>query len=158
MDAILEMLSGSVDQLFARSTGPLNFRLVVMPTVVTILAIRAHRRDVRAGNPIFLGAFLTNPTERRRLFRSGLKDFGRVFIIACVLDTTYQLLVLRAFYPGQMLIVAVVCALVPYFLVRGPIMRLVHLLHRRWGGATDRSAAAAKPDAESRGKQESAHE
>ncbi len=158
MDAILEMLSRSVDQLFARSTGPLNFRLVVMPTMVTILAIRAHLRDVRAGNPIFLGAFLTSPTERRRLFRSGLKDFGRVFIIACVLDTTYQLLILRAFYPGQMLIVAVVCALVPYFLVRGPIMRLAHFLHRRWGGATDTSAVTTKPDAESRGKQESVHE
>jgi hypothetical protein len=158
MDAILEILSRGFEQLIARADGPLHFRLVVMPTVVTLLAIRAHLRDVRAGNPIFLGAFLTSPTERRRLFRSGLKDFGRVFIIACVLDTTYQLLVLRTFYPGQMLIVAVVCALVPYFLVRGPVMRLAHLLHRRWGGATDTSAATTKPDAESRGKQESAHE
>ena len=154
MDAILEMLSGSVDQLFARSTGPLNFRLVVMPTVVTILAIRAHLKDVRAGNPIFLGAFLTNPTERRRLFRSGLEDFGRIFIVACVLDTAYQLLALRAFYPGEMLFVAVVCALVPYFLVRGPVMRLAHFLHRRWGGTADTSAAATKADPVDREKQE----
>ena len=131
MDAILDTLSRTVDQLIARFDGPLHFRLVVMPTVVTILAIRAHLKDVRAGNPIYLGAFLTSPTERRRLLRSGLKDFGRIFIIACVLDTTYQIIVFRAFYPGQMLIVAVVCAVVPYFLVRGPVMRLAHLLHRR---------------------------
>ncbi len=158
MDAILEVLSRGIEQLIARADGPLHFRLVVMPTVVTILAIRAHLRDVREGNPIFLGAFLRSPTERRRLFRSGLKDFGRIFIIACVLDTTYQLLVLHTFYPVQMLIVAVACALVPYFLVRGPILRIAHLLRRRWSGATDTSAAAAKPDAESRGKQESPHE
>ena len=146
MDGILEILSRGFEQLAARVHGPLNFRLVVMPTVVTILAIRAHRRDVREGHPIYLGAFLTSPTERRRLLRSGLKDFGRVFIIACVLDTTYQLLVLKAFHPGQMLIVAVACAIVPYFLVRGPILRVAHSLRRRWGGATDTSAAETKSD------------
>jgi len=152
--AIEEFLSRWFEQLFARASGPLNFRLVVMPTVVTILAVRAHLRDVRAGNPIFLWAFLSNPTERRRLFRSGLKDFGRIFVVACVLDTTYQIVVLREFYPVQMLIVAVVCALVPYFLVRGPIMRLAHLLHRRWGGAADTPVAATNSDSVEREKQE----
>jgi len=147
MDAILETLSRGFEQLIARADGPLHFRLVVMPTVVTILAILAHRKDVREGHPIFLGAFLTSPTDRRRLFRSGLKDFGRVFIIACVLDTTYQLLFLPGFYPGQVLIVAVVCAVVPYFLVRGPVMRLAHFLRRRWGGAADTSVTATKTDA-----------
>jgi len=152
MDAILDTLSRGFEQLIARADGPLHFRLVVMPTVVTLLAIRAHFRDVREGNPVFLGAFLKSPTERRRLLRSGLKDFGRVFIIACVLDTTYQLVALRAFYPGEMLIVAVVCAIVPYFLVRGPVMRLAHLLQRRWGGAADTSTAATKADPEDREK------
>ena len=78
-----------------------------MPIVVTFLAIRAHFKDVREGKPTYLGAFFTSPLERRRLLLSGLKDFGKVFVVACVLDTTYQLLVLRAFYPVQMLIVAV---------------------------------------------------
>ena len=158
MDAILDTLARTVEQLIARADGPLHFRLVVMPTVVTILAIRAHLRDVKEGNPIFFGAFVTSPTERRRLFRSGLKDFGRVFIIACVLDTAYQLLALKAFYPGQMLIVALVCAIVPYFLVRGPILRFAHFLRRRWGGVADTSTTAAKPDSESPVKEESAGE
>ena len=146
MDAILDTLSRGFERLIARADGPLHFRLVVMPTVVTILAIRAHLKDVREGNPIFLGAFLMSPTERRRLLRSGLKDFGRIFIIACVLDTTYQIMVFRAFHPGEMLIVAVVCAIVPYFLVRGPVMRLAHFLRRRWGRAADATAAATKAD------------
>ncbi len=100
-----------------------------------------------------LGAFLTNPTERRRLLRSGLKDFGRVFVVACVLDTTYQILVLRAFYPVQMLIVAVACAIVPYFLIRGPVTRLVYALQRR-RGAADPTVATTKPDAGGREKKE----
>ena len=72
------------------------------------------------GRPAFLGAFITDPVERRRLFRIGVKDAGRVFLMAIVLDTAYQLMVFRWVYPGQLLIVAVVCAVVPYVLVRGP--------------------------------------
>ena len=129
MDTILHMLSRGIEQLLGRFSGPLNFRLFVMPTVVTILAIRADLRDAREGRPAPLGAFITNPIERRRLFRLAVKDVGRIFIVALVLDTTYQLWVLRSFHIGQLFIVAVVCAVVPYVLVRGPITRLVRRLH-----------------------------
>ena len=154
MDAILEILSRIVEQLLGRAEGPLTFRLVVMPTVVTTLAVLADRRDAREGRLAPLGAFLTDPTDRRRLLRSAVKDIGRVFIVACVLDTTYQLLVFRWFYPGEMLIVAVMCAIVPYVVVRGPVTRIARLLYRKWA----KPAATTKPDAESHEKQESAHE
>jgi hypothetical protein len=147
MDALLDTISRSVEQLLGRASGPLHFRLFIMPVVVTILAVRAHLRDVREGHPIYLGAFFTSPTERRRLLRSGLKDFGRVFLIACVLDTTYQILVLKAFYPMQMLIVAVACAIVPYFLIRGPVTRTVNSLRRRRRGAATQATAATTRDA-----------
>ena len=150
MDAILDFLAERFRQVFARAGGPLNFRLVVMPTVVSILAIRAHLRDVREGKPVFFGAFVTSPTERRRLVRSGLKDFGKVFVVACVLDTVYQLIALKGFYPGEMVFVAVMCAVVPYFLVRGPITRLVHLLLHRRSRSPESPAAATTPDPESR--------
>jgi hypothetical protein len=140
METIFEMLTTRVQHLISRVDGPLHFRLIVMPLVVSVLAIRAHLRDVREGKPTFLWAFLKDPAERRRLFRSGLKDFGRVFIVACVLDTTYQLVVLRTLYPGELLFVAVTCAIVPYFLVRGPILRGGRLLYRKW----------AKPPADSK--------
>jgi len=150
MEAILELLSRTVDDLLGRAGGPLRFRLVFMPTVVVFLAIRAHLKDVREGKPVLVGAFFTSPTERRRLLRSAFKDVGRVFIVACVLDTTYQLLVLRAFHPIQMLIVAVVCAVVPYVLVRGPLTRLVHFVQRRRAGVPHTSAPATQADSEDR--------
>ncbi len=158
MDIILEPLSRSVEQLLGRASGPLHFRLFIMPIVVTILAIRAHLRDVREGKPIYLWAFVKNPTERKRLFRSGLKDFGRVFIVACVLDITYQIIALKTFFPLQMLIVAVVCAIVPYFLIRGPITRIIYSLQQRRGGPAETTAAATRPDARGHEEQESAHE
>jgi hypothetical protein len=132
LDSFLDFLRWLADQLVGRVGGPLNFRLVVMPTVVTLLALRADRRDAREGRPAFLGAFITDTVERRRLFQMALKDIGRVFIVAIVLDTAYQLVVFRWVYPGQVLIVAVVCAIVPYVLVRGPVTRTARLLHRKW--------------------------
>jgi hypothetical protein len=148
MDTILEMLRSRVEHLLGRASGPLHFRLFIMPLVVTFLAIRAHLRDVREGRPTFLWAFLRDPAERRRLFRSGLKDFGKVFIVACVLDTTYQIWVLGTFYFGELLVVAVGCAIVPYFLVRGPVTRIVVLLHRKWAAPAVPPAARTTKEAE----------
>jgi hypothetical protein len=51
MDAFLEMLNRHIEQLLGRAIGPLDFRLMVMPTVVTLLAIRAGLRDVHEGQP-----------------------------------------------------------------------------------------------------------
>jgi hypothetical protein len=103
---------------------------MIMPTVVTILAIRAGLRDAREGQPTFVWALLTMPAQRRRRFRSGVKDVGRIFAVACVLDTIYQLFVLREFHIGQLLIVAVACAVVPYVCFRGPVTLLASLFYR----------------------------
>lgn len=130
MDAVYDMVSRGVEQLLGRAGGPLHFRLVMMPTVVSVLAVRAGLRDARDGNPPFVWALLTKVAERGRLLRSVVKDIGRVFVMALVLDTTYQLLVLRWFYPLQLLIVAVVCAVTPYVLIRGPVTRVARYVSR----------------------------
>ena len=128
MTTIVDALSRIYHNVLGRPTGPLNFRLVVMPIVVSALAVRAHLRDVREGRPTELWAFIKDPAKRRRLFRSGLKDIGKVFVMAVVLDTVYQFMVFRWIYPGEVLLIAFVCAVVPYFLVRGPITRILRLL------------------------------
>jgi hypothetical protein len=135
MDTILDLLTRGLDQLLGRLSGPLNFRLFVMPTVVTVLAVRAIRKDLRDGRPAFLGLLIKDPVERARLFRGGIKDIGRIFIVAIVLDIVYQIVVFRWVYPGQMLIVAVVCAIVPYVVVRGPVYLVAHNLLRKSRGA-----------------------
>jgi hypothetical protein len=130
VDTIVELLSRGIGQLIGRAEGPLHFRLVVMPTVVTILGIRAGLRDAREGHTKFLWALLTHTSERRSIVRSVVKDIGRVFLMALVLDSTYQLIVLRWIYPGQLLIVAVACAIVPYIVVRGPVSLLARALRK----------------------------
>lgn len=134
MDGILQILSNTVEQLLKRTSGPLHFRFVIMPTVVTVIAIRAGLRDAREGREPYLWSLLARPGQRSALLRSGLEDIGKVLVTAVVLDTAYQIFVFRNFYLIQALIVAFVCAVVPYIAFRGPIERLVFLLKKRRGG------------------------
>jgi hypothetical protein len=124
------MFFRGLGQLLGRASGPLHFRLFIMPIVVTILGIRAGLRDAREGRPPFVWAILTKTLERVGILRSALKDIGKIFIVAVVLDTVYQIFVLRSFYVVQSLIVAVVCAIVPYVLIRGPVNRVSRALHQ----------------------------
>lgn len=135
MDSVVNVLQLGLDQLLGRLSGPLNFRLVVMPTVVTIIALRAAWKDLREGRPAFLGVWIQDPLERKRVFRGWRKEVGRIFLIAVVLDVTYQLIVFRWVYPGLVLVVAVACAIVPYVLVRGPVQLFAHFLLRKIRGA-----------------------
>lgn len=58
MDEILARLWRN---LYGRVDGPMNLRLIIQPTVATILAIRAGFRDARQDRPPFFWAVLWNP-------------------------------------------------------------------------------------------------
>ena len=141
MDTILEMLNRGVEQVLGRAIGPFHFRLVVMPTVVTILAIRAGLRDARERQSSFLWGMVTEPAQRRRCLAAARKDITMIFIVAIVLDTAYRLMVLRAFYVVQALIVAAASAIVPYILFRSSTTLLVRDLSGKRACATDESAS-----------------
>ena len=124
MERLIEYVQGTVVDLLGRSSGPMHLRLIMQPVVATVLAIRAGLRDARAGEPAFLWTFLNNPDQRKRLARSGWADVRKVFFIAVILDSIYQLAVMHAFFAFQTLIVAIFVAVVPYILVRGPVTRI----------------------------------
>jgi hypothetical protein len=63
-----------------------------------------------------------------------LKDVGKVFVAALVIDLIYEIVVFRWIYPGQALIVAVVLAMLPYPLIRGLLNRKMQLWRRYWDG------------------------
>ncbi len=128
MDVIVEIFNRAVEQLLGRASGPMHLRLVIMPTVVTTLAIRAGLKDAWEGQPAFLWAIIASPSSRRQRLLSAWKDIFRIFVVAIVLDTVYQLIVLRAFFVVQALIIAIACAVVPYVLFRGPTSRLANAL------------------------------
>jgi hypothetical protein len=109
--------------LIGRVEGPMNFRLILQPLTACILGIRAGVRDARTNRPPFLWALIFHPEERRGMLWQSWKDTSKVFVFAVVLDLVYQVVVLRFFYPGEAIIVAIVLALIPYSLVRPVVNR-----------------------------------
>ena len=120
-----EILTRIYENPVGRLSGPMHFRFILQPLMAIIFAIRDGRKDARTGQVPYFWALFTNPGHRRELLRSGWKSVGKVFIIACILDMAYQLIVLRWFYPLETLLVALALAIVPYVLLRGPANRLL---------------------------------
>jgi hypothetical protein len=137
-----EILNRLWENIIGRLTGPMNFRLIVQPLVATILAVRAGLEDARQGRPAFFWTAATNPAERSELLRQGWKDVGKVFVVAAVLDSIYQLIVHRGVYLGELVIVATILAIVPYVLIRGPVTRIRKRLVREEPGGQGRDRAA----------------
>ena len=136
-----DMWEGLVD----RTSGPLKFRFFLQPSVAIFLAIRAGLRDWRQGKTPFLWDFLADRSKRKDLFRDFKKSVGKLFLFACLLDCIYQLIVLRWLYPFDAVIVAVLLAIVPYLLVRGPVNRIATglKLSAHGSGAPSQSSSPA---------------
>jgi hypothetical protein len=124
---ITRVLTGLSD----RVGGPMTFRIILQPLMAGLFAVRAGLRDAREGRPPYFWTILTDSSQRAALIREGWKAVVRVFILAIVMDVIYQWIVRRWIYPGETLIVAVVLAVFPYLLLRGPINRLVRRFRRQ---------------------------
>ena len=107
------------ENLTARVSGPMKFRLVLQPLMAAFFAIRAGLEDAKAGRPPYFWAILTNPTHRAALLKDGWKSVGKIFVLAIVLDVVYQVIVDRFVYPGEVIIVALLLAIVPYLASAG---------------------------------------
>lgn len=112
------------EQISARPGGVLRFRFVVQPLMAVILACRDGIADARDERAPYFWTVISQPGERVQRLREGFTATTKIFILAVVLDSVYQVITLKAFYPGQALIIAVFLAFVPYLLARGPAARI----------------------------------
>ena len=125
------------EDLVARVTGPMKFRLVLQPCMALFFAVREGLKDAREGKPPYFWGCLTDRGEREAMLKEGWKSIGRVFILAVVLDIVYQLIEHRwTVYPGEAILVAIILALIPYLLIRGPVNRIVR---RERGAAKEKT-------------------
>jgi hypothetical protein len=113
-----------VEDMMARVSGPMKFRLMLQPLMAVIFAVRAGLVDAKGGKPPYFWALVTDPTHRTEMLEDGWKDIGKVFVLALVLDIVYQVLVARFVYLGETIIVALLLAIVPYLLSRGLVARM----------------------------------
>ena len=113
----------------ARVDGPMHFRFFMQPLVAILLAIRDGSRDEREGRRPWAWKLVHVPEQRRYLLADGWKGIGRIFVIAIVLDVIYQLIEWRTLKPLGALMTAVILAVIPYILFRGPVNRLLRRIH-----------------------------
>jgi hypothetical protein len=127
--------------LVGRWGGPMSFRFLVQPTVAILFAIRAGLNDARAHEPPFLWALLSNPGSRQERLGQVRKDVGKVFIVAMILDSIYQVSVHAGIFALELLITATVLAIVPYLVARGPVTRIA-----KWAGVGKQSLDSTAHD------------
>src|SRR5215472_3602779 len=118
--------------LIERTDARMRFRFILQPMMAAIVAIRDGLNDARTGKQPYFWTLVTNPRERIRRLNEGLNATARIILLGLVMDTIYQGIVLRQFYPGEAVIVALLFAFFPYVIIRGPATRIA----RRWGAAT----------------------
>jgi hypothetical protein len=122
----------SLDRLWAdmlaRPGGPMTFRFFLQPAMAAIAALRDGRRDARLGRTPYLLALLRGVEPRGARLWGGIVSTARILILGVIMDVIYQELVLKTFYPAQAGVIAVLLALVPYLLLRGPFERIA----RHW--------------------------
>lgn len=121
------LLTDLSTDLLGRFDGPLNLRLVVQPITAVVLATRDGLKDARAGRRAFGWTLLSEPAQRGQLIADAWTGIWRVFVLSCVLDLVYQLIVWRSVKALQAVIVASILAGIPYLLIRGPANRMAAL-------------------------------
>jgi hypothetical protein len=119
------MMARVMHNMAQRVTGPMHLRLYLQPGMATFFAIRDGLKDARKCEPPYFWGLFTDKGEREAMLKNGWKSVGKVFILAIVLDAIFQFIELRWFYPGEAILVAIILAIVPYLLIRGPVNRIV---------------------------------
>lgn len=125
-----------------RPSAPMAFRFILQPMMAAVVAIAHGLKDARTGRSPYFWTVLRNPQARTARLREGLNATARIILLGIAMDVIYQVAFLRAFYPVEALVIALLLAFVPYVVLRGLVTRVA----RRWRGGTfpQQSASVAK--------------
>lgn len=114
-----------------RPGGPMTFRFVLQPVMAAFAALLDGIKDARSGRSPYLWTLLTDAGERGGRLSEGLISTARIILLGIGMDAVYQFTVLKTFYPGEMVIIALLLAFFPYLLLRGPFARVARWWNTR---------------------------
>jgi len=126
-----DWINNFLEAVGIRHNGPMAFRLILQPIMSLIYATLAGIRDAKAGNPPFLSALITGKADRKLLLKELWKDVGKVFILAVIMETIFEIIELKTVHPFEVLRVSFWLAIVPYLIFRGPVERIVSLFVKK---------------------------
>jgi hypothetical protein len=97
---------------------------LIEPAMAAFAALRDGIADAKSGRSPYFWSLIANPLESGGRAYEGLIATARVLLLGLCMDAIYQWIVLKTFYPGEAVIVAVALAIFPYLLLRGPMDRV----------------------------------
>jgi len=122
--------------LVDRPDGPMRFRFILQPVMAAIAAVRDGRTDAVMRRGAYLWSIVSMPEERTPRLREGLNATARIILLGIVMDVIYQWLVLKTFYPGEAVLIALLLCFIPYVIIRGLVLRSLRICaHMRRGSA-----------------------
>lgn len=116
--------------IFDRIHGPMTFRFYLQPTMAAIAALPDGINDAKLGHKSFFWSALWDSSAPKGRLREGLISTARVVLLGLSMDVIYQFKVLDRFYPGEALMMAILLAVIPYFVFRWIVESVV-----RWSWA-----------------------
>jgi hypothetical protein len=110
--------------LLERPGGPMTFRFILQPAMATLAALHDGIKDARLGRSPYFWTIVHDPQRRARRLREGLISTARIILLGLAMDAIYQYKEFKTFYPAEAVVIALSLAVVPYFILRGPIARI----------------------------------
>jgi hypothetical protein len=101
-----------------RLHGPMTFRFYLQPAMALLAAIPDGIRDARLGHKSFFWSALWDHNASTGRLREGAISTARVVLLGISMDVIYQFKVLDRFYPVEALMMAILLAVIPYFIFR----------------------------------------
>jgi hypothetical protein len=133
LGALMHGVSLEVHQRFwthilERVGGPMTFRFILQPTMAFIAALHDGIRDAREGHKAFFWTKVDDPEHQHGRLREGFTSVARVMALGIGMDVIYQLKELKAFFPAEAAVMAILLAVIPYFIFRW----IIEIVVRRW--------------------------
>ncbi|EIM24582.1 hypothetical protein [Microvirga lotononidis] len=107
-----------------RPSGPMAFRFLLQPAMAFLAALHDGINDARLGRPPYFRTLMRDPARRNERIREAFLSTGRILLLGLGMDAIYQYRVLNTFFPGEMVLVALLLAFLPYLAFRGLITRI----------------------------------
>jgi hypothetical protein len=102
--------------IFGRLHGPMTFRFYLQPAMAFIAALIDGIRDARPGHKSFFWSVRGYPEQHSGRLREDLIATARVALLGLSMDAIYQFKVLDRFYPAEAVMMALLLAVIPYFI------------------------------------------
>jgi hypothetical protein len=109
----------------------MTFRFFLQPTMAAVAAIHDGMRDARLGRLPYFRAVLHDRKDFVSRLREGMISTARIVLLGLGIDALYQHQVLKTFYPGEAVLMALLLAALPYLLLRAPVARIARWWFRR---------------------------